>query len=847
MSDIATLTAALASHYTIIRELGEGGMATVYLARDVKHEREVAIKVLKPEIAAAVGAQRFLREIKTTANLRHPHIVPLYDSGEVNLNAPAAGDGPQQLLYYVMPLVDGESLRNKLDREKQLPIDEALRITREVAEALSYAHMRGVIHRDVKPENIMIENGHAVVADFGIARAVDAAGGDRLTQTGLSIGTPLYMSPEQAAADPDLDGRSDEYSLACVCFEMLGGQPPFTGPTAMAVTRQHLIADAPPISNLRAAVSPGVVSALRRALAKAPVDRFATLEQFASAISPLTASGEIVAATSQPVATSESTPASSTDSTTGSISKPTSRPTSASTATSSTLTSSADSTASIAYPARSKSGIFVGIAALLMAVVAFAIWKRGTPPANANEASVAVLPFTDMSADHNSAFLGDGVAETLINALASVPGLFVAARGSAFSFRDKSADLKSLGALLHVATVLEGSVQRAGEKLRITARVVRISDDSLLWHDTFDRSAADIFAVQDEVAREVVSALRLKLANHSSSVNATTGTQNPKAYDAYMLGRYHWNRRTTDGMIQATAAFKNAIALDSSYAQAWSGLADSYVLSIPEEYNVPNINRDSTLLHAEQSARRAIELAPQLGEAQASLGEILEYRRNWVDAVAAFQRGIQLSPNYATGHQWYGYSLVSRNLWDAGIREMSKAHELDPASHVITLSLAIFYDGADRFDEATPLYEQGFKQSPEAWYAWEGFIGHELAGGRLESALSAMRKDLVGSGKDSAKVSRWERGLRDTTTLRATVYAMAKDGCIGAAISFARFKLSDKDALAVFDSLSRVPGLQSNNLGFYITLGPKLRADPLMQVVIDRLRWPPLGAMKGEQ
>jgi len=214
---VQRLTAALTDRYRIDRELGTGGMATVCLAHDLKHDRDVAIKVLRPEIGAALGADRFLLEIKTTANLRHPHIVPLYESGAVQVAPRDVGDGPQALLYYVMPMVDGETLRDRIDREKQLPIEDALRIASEVADALSYAHARGVVHRDIKPENIMIEGGHAVVADFGIARALSAAGGARFTQTGMAVGTPAYMSPEQAAREPDIDGRSDLYSWRACC------------------------------------------------------------------------------------------------------------------------------------------------------------------------------------------------------------------------------------------------------------------------------------------------------------------------------------------------------------------------------------------------------------------------------------------------------------------------------------------------------------------------------------------------------------------------------------------------------------------------------------------------------
>jgi serine/threonine-protein kinase len=288
MTDVLDrLRKALADRYTIEREIGSGGMATVYHAQDLKHERQVAMKVLRPELAAALGPERFLQEIKIAANLHHPHILPLYDSGEA--------DG---FLYYVMPYVEGESLRDRLEREKQLAIDDALQVAREVADALSYAHAHGVIHRDIKPENILLESGHAVVADFGIARAVDAAGGERLTETGIAIGTPTYMSPEQAAGSKDLDGRSDLYSLGCVLHEMLAGQPPFTGPTVESVVHQHLSAEPPSVTVVRPSVPGWVAAALERSLAKTPADRFNPVALFGEAISPRTS----VTADSQPVA-----------------------------------------------------------------------------------------------------------------------------------------------------------------------------------------------------------------------------------------------------------------------------------------------------------------------------------------------------------------------------------------------------------------------------------------------------------------------------------------------------------------------------------------------------------------
>ncbi len=267
------IRSALEGRYAIDRELGRGGMATVYLAEDVKHHRQVAVKVLHPELGEVLGKERFLREIETAARLSHPHILPLHDSGEI--------DG---FLFFVMPLAEDESLRDRLDREKQLPIEDALRIAREVADALSYAHSHGVVHRDIKPENILLSSGHAVVADFGIARAVSAAGGDKLTETGMAVGTPSYMSPEQAAGEEDVDGRSDLYALGCLLYEMLAGQAPFTGPTAESVIHQHMTAEAPAITSIRPAVPAEVAGVIQRAMAKTPADRFSPAAQFAEAL-----------------------------------------------------------------------------------------------------------------------------------------------------------------------------------------------------------------------------------------------------------------------------------------------------------------------------------------------------------------------------------------------------------------------------------------------------------------------------------------------------------------------------------------------------------------------------------
>jgi len=668
MSDaVASLNAALADRYRIERELGVGGMATVYLAQDLKHQRRVAIKVLKPELAAAIGADRFLREITTTASLRHPHIVPLYDSG-------AAGD----TLFYVMPFVDGESLRGRLGREKQLPLDDALQIAREVADALSYAHARGVVHRDIKPENIMLEAGHAVVTDFGIAKAVSGAGGDSLTQTGMAIGTPSYMSPEQAAGDQELDGRSDLYALGCVLYEMLAGQPPFTGPTVESVVHQHLVVEPRAISLLRPAVPAPVAAALQRALAKTPADRFNPVAQFSEAIRP------------------------------GAMAPP--------------------AAARVARPRIRFARTTALAVAAVVVLAAFVAWRSFSHPTVPDAASVAVLPFVDLSPDHGSAYLGDGMAETIINALANVPGLNVAARTSAFSFRDKAEDVREIGKQLGVATVLEGSVQRAGSHLRVTAQLIKTSDGLHLWSQNFDRDAADIFAVQDEVARAVVAALPGK--SNAPAPHQSPATHSQAAYESYLQGLFAWNRRTEADLREAIRFFEQAIAQDSTYAEAWAGLADARVLLpfyssfIPTRNEVPK---------AEAAARRALALDPTLGPAHAALAyALMNYDWQWARADSEFRLAITLSPGDATAHKWYVDVLMVAGRRDEAFREIQRALELDPLSPNVLVISGEWYWDVGRDSEALAQFHKALAINPEHPLALEYAMRHAWSVGDAE-------------------------------------------------------------------------------------------------------------------
>ena len=780
-----SLADALADRYRIERELGEGGMATVYLAQDVRHERRVALKVVRPDIAAALGPERFLREIKITAGLSHPHILPLLDSGEA--------DGH---LFYVMPFVDGESLRDKLAREKQLPLDDALQIAREVADALSFAHARGVIHRDIKPENILLQAGHAVVADFGIARAIDAAGGGRLTETGMAVGTPVYMSPEQASGSADVDGRSDLYSLGCVLYEMLAGQPPFTGPTAESVVHQHLSVDAPSITRMRPAVPPPVAEVLARALAKTPADRFNPVAQFSDSLRVAVGPSARAARRNRVV------------------------------------------------PAA------LGLVAVAAIVAAVVFLSRGARSATLTGGgatpSIAVLPFVDLSGGA-SEYLGDGIAETLITALSKLEGLRVAARTSAFSFKGRNEDVRTIGEALGVASVLEGSVQRAGDRIRVTAQLVNAGDGFHLWSESFDRDVSDIFAVQDEVARAVVRALELRLLSDPARPVTAQGTESFEAYNAYLQGRFFWNKRTAEDLVRAAALFEEAIAADSNFARAWAGLAATYFLYTPSEYDVTVIPWQEALEQGEAAAHRALAIDPRLADAHTALAAILEKRLALDSAGTAYRRAIELDPRYATARQWYGTYLAKMGRPEEGLEQLRRAEEADPLSLVIVVEVAELLDVLGRTDEATTQYEKALRMFPDVPLV-QFFSGlHFLMLGEVARATGVLEQAALGlpyvarsfrlTPGDTNQVRALGAGLRDPVTRRTTLETIGETARTPDVAVAAYRALGDADrALAALERAVDGPDAIYVYVPHVLAmLGPELRTHPRAVAALDRL------------
>jgi serine/threonine-protein kinase len=616
-----SLREALASRYRIDRELGAGGMATVYLAQDLHHERPVALKVLRPELAATLGTERFLREIRLAARLQHPHILAVHDSGD---------DAGQ--LWFTMPYVEGESLRDRLTREKQLPVDDALRITREAALALEYAHQHGVVHRDIKPENILLtRDGSTLVADFGIARSLGAADAPqaRLTETGLALGTPAYMSPEQAAGDATLDARTDVFSLAAVLYEMLAGQPPFTGATAQAVIAQRFRGDVPSIRRARPAVSEQVDQAVHRAMAVLPADRHASVAEFAHALAQPTAA------------------------------------------------------------ARARPRIPLALATLALGLVLglgvlFAWKSREAPPpgSDVGPMRIAVLPFQNLG-DTANAYFADGMTDAIRGKLTDLPGLRVIARSSSVQFARSTASPKDIGAALGVQYLLTGTVrwERRGttSQVQVSPELVNVRDATTKWQQPFSAPLSDVFQVQSDIAGRVAQALDVALGDSSRQQLAARPTQNVAAYDAYLRAEEVANGLAAAdprALQRAIAFYEQATALDSGFALAWARLSRARSKLYFNGTPTPALAAG-----AREAAARARALAPTLAAGYAAQGDYdYAVTKQLGRAAESYAAGLRLSPEDADLLSGAAVAEQYLGQWDSSLVHLERAATLDPRS-----------------------------------------------------------------------------------------------------------------------------------------------------------------------
>jgi serine/threonine-protein kinase len=662
------LAAALADRYRIERELGQGGMATVYLAHDRKHDRKVAVKVLKPELAAVLGAERFLAEIKVTANLQHPNLLPLFDSGEA--------DG---FLYYVMPYVEGETLRAGLERERQLPVDETVRLVTLLANALDYAHAQGVIHRDLKPENILLPAGQPVIADFGIALAVAHAGGSRVTETGLSLGTPHYMSPEQAAGERALDARSDQYALAAVTYEMLTGEPPHTGPTAQAIIARLMTEKPRSLRATRPGVPVAMDLAVERALAKAPADRFPTCGAFARAL--------------------------------------------------------------VTSPAPRNRGVLIGAAIaglVIMAGVAWLATSRKSAAHGDDAKSIAVLPLANLSGDQADDYFGIGLSEEITRALAKA-GVRVIGRVSAGALQAKGLDERAIARELGVNSLLTGTVQRADGQVRINVTLVSAADGAVRWTEKYDRPLANVFAVQDEIARTVAATLLGSLGRPPSATATRAETVDPEAHALFLQGQVLFNRRTAKTLRQAIGLFERAAARDPAYARAEASLAMALAV-------LPAYLQDSTtalVTRAVAAAERAIAMDSTIPESYTALGYGYSLLGELGRAEESFRRAVALDSTVATAWGWYG--LLANRLGDFGVAHdrIARARRLEPASLIARQWEAQVLLNERRFPAADSMASATMGLDSTFMLAWQQRENVLLAMGQVAQAVALLERHVA--------------------------------------------------------------------------------------------------------
>jgi eukaryotic-like serine/threonine-protein kinase len=761
---------ALAGRYAIIRELGRGGMATVYLAEDIANDRKVAVKLLLPELGASIGGDRFLREIEVGTVLQHPNIVGVLDSGD------AAGQ-----LYYVMPYVEGKSLRDRLDQQSQLPIDEAIDITRQVGEALDYAHERGVIHRDIKPENILLDRKRALLADFGIARAVTLAGGETLTQTGMTVGTPTYMSPEQALGSKDVTPESDIYSLACVLYQMLAGQPPFTGPTAMALLARHSLDNVPSLKIVRNTIPDAVEDAIIKAMSKVPADRFHSAAEFVAALSD----EEGAAARRQ-----------------------------------NSLRAKERAAKASAAPPRKRAMIAAGIAVPLLAVslvAGKALLGDAPTPAGLEgdfaKNNIAVMYFEDRSANNELAVVADGITESLIRELSAVEQLKVISRNGVRPYRGADVPSDSLARALKVGTLVTGTIAQNGDRLRVDLELVDALTGATIDNHRIEQPRDQVLALQDSLARELSEFLRRRVGGEIQRLASRVGTRNSQAWEG--MQRASQTIGSVDQLLAAgnmDAALRTYAAADAELVAvealdpAWPepivrrghlAYQQARLFLRTDKDRVPGLVEQATA-HAE----RALQKAPQDADALELRGTVRYW--SWLNnlapnpdaaaqlltsAEADFKAATVANSLQASAWNSLSHLLFNKNRTAEGKLAADRAYRADPYLTAVDATIARLFgasldlnlptearnwceEGRRRFPD-NPRFEQCrlqlhmLKSSskpavPELWTIYDEFVAasppqiqeFNKLKGKMFVAIALIRAGLPDSAKAVARSAR---------------------------------------------------------------------------------------------
>jgi serine/threonine-protein kinase len=754
------LTAALADRYRIDRELGQGGMATVYLAEDLKHHRKVAIKVLREDLAASMGSARFLREIEIAAQLQHPNILPLLDSGDA--------DG---FLYYVMPYVTGQSLRERLAREGELPVHEAVRLISEVVDALAYAHEHGVVHRDIKPDNVMISGRHALVADFGVAKAVtEATGRSTVTTLGVAVGTPAYMSPEQAAADPHIDQRSDIYAVGAMAYELLTGRPPFVGATPQQVLAAHVTEAPDSVAKRRPGIPPALEAVVMRCLAKRPADRWQTAGELHAALEPIaTPSSGITPTQTQPVR-------------------------------------------AMRMPRRLP---WIAAAAVLAIVAVVASRLVRGHGGGATVRTVAVLPFDNASRDTAFDYLADGIANDVRSGLMKLPGLSVKARTSSEAAKGKP--LHDVGTMLNVGVVLQGAFRHAADKTTVTVDLVNVADETALWSGSYVLPADGNFAAaQDSITAAVAQTFHIQPSAGAATAQVQRGTNDPEAYDLYLRGQHFFAARGASNLRRAIGYYQQAIARDTNFAHAYASFA--MVLTVLPSY--VQLAGDSTASlgsDASRLAHRALAIDPTLVDGHLALANVLQTKMDAASAEPEFLAALAGDPRSVTAHQWHGNNLMLLGRTDDAIREGRTAVDLDPLSAVADNDLAYNLMSAGQFAEAIRVSRRAIELDsmmiyPSA-YAGIAFAFSDKPDSAEKAFEHLFRVDSTAPFTrayhvwEFALMGRWSEAERELGTLEHA----AGGGSHDLDLAIAHLALGNK--AAALDALERAARAQS----FYVT------------------------------
>ena len=733
--------------YRIVNQLGAGGMGVVYQAHDPRLDRHVAIKLLPPDLTRdEIAKQRFLQEAKAASALDHPNICTIHEINETD-------DGQ---LYLVMAHYEGETLKDRISKGP-LPLNDAIDIATQVGEGLAKAHAAGIVHRDIKPANLMVTaDGTIKILDFGLAKL---AGTEGVTQTGTTVGTVAYMSPEQAKGQ-EVDHRTDIWSLGVVLYEMLAGTPPFQGENLLSLS--NAILDGEPMA--LSGASSSAHSVVTKALSKNQTQRYQAVVDLLTELRALQrGSGAATVAT----------------------------------------------------------------------------------PTHADLPSIAVLPFANMSADLEQEYFCDGMAEEIINALTSLEGLRVSARTSSFKFRGETRDATEIGTQLKVRSILEGSVRKAGTRLRITAQLINVNDGFHLWSERYDRDTDDVFAVQDDIARTVVEKLKVQLLGATDAPLVRRPTDNLEAYNLVLQGRYHAIRSTRTGSEKAIECFTEALALEPTFARAQAGIARVQVLRVVVSLAAPH----SVMPEAKEAALKALALDETMADAHEALGYVLQwYEWDWEGAEREYCRALELNPGDVQTRSVYAWLLAMLGRADESLAEMRSAVERDPVSAPCRYGLAMVFVTARRYEEAIAAVRACIELDPGFFVSYQ-VLGRALIGlGRADEAVEACRQYVVADGNSAHSQAwlGWALGLAGhrqeaLTILEALERQRNQEYVGGVLLAYVCLGLGDHDQAISWlqHGTEEHDGLMTN-IGTHFAFDP-IRSDPRFGALLQRMNFPAHG------